>query len=658
MIGRMEKLFMAGPKQLAPTILLDLQRAGVVQIDPLRTEEIKGYRLSKLEEAQLKRWDAVAAAADHTLKHFGLRADLSIPLFTRSLEEAETMVLPCERQAAALVERRQRLRDEIDLVDRYRKVVDVMAQAAQGLDKSPRLMVLPLLLERPQDAMSLEEELAFNLNDRFLLAGTQMEGKIVAVIVVLKRDAEVARGALSRQGLAEIPRTGEYARMSLGRMASRLAERSRLAPEEILASEERLSQLAGQSAAKLQGLWNRAKDESSRLRTLGEMASGRYGFALFGWVPVSLKERAVEVTDRFKSQTVHAFEPVDEHRETERVPVILENPGWVKPFEPLITFLNTPPYGSWDPTWVLALFLPLWFGMIVGDIGYAFIFGLLSWYLSGYIRKNRVLTLDLFKMRLSPQAIHRIVKALRPMIAWTVVWGLLHGECFGDLLQRFGVFGEGQNPGRIPILIPRTDTVATSKGLILFCIGFGVCQVLYGLYRKISLMRRHGEKRHFWEGVGYFSGVAALVLFAYAYMAGEFRLWLLVPTALGGILFFVGLFRARMPLMIAELPTQAGHILSYIRIYAVGLASAILANLATAAGFSLYQTLGVAGLLLGGLVGLLTGLLVHSILIILLTASHVLQPVRLIWVEFFTKFDFYMTSGRPYRPFRSIFNPP
>lgn len=106
--------------------------------------------------------------------------------------------------------------------------------------------------------------------------------------------------------------------------------------------------------------------------------------------------------------------------------------------------------------------------------------------------------------------------------------------------------------------------------------------------------------------------------------------------------------------MIAELPTQAGHILSYIRLYAVGLASAILADLATGIGFSLYQWLGVAGAVIGGLAGLLIGLLVHMVLTLLLTMSHVLQPIRLIWVEFFSKFDFYMSRGRPYRPFRSV----
>lgn len=654
MIGRMEKLFMAGPRQLAPTILLDLQRAGVVQIDPLRTDEIGGYRLSQDEEVRHRRWDAVATSADHAMKLLGLEADSSVQPFSGTLEEAEAAVLPHEKRAAALVEKRERLRDEIGLIGQYRNSIEALAEIGRGLDESRWLAVLAFVLERRMRPIPLEQELASALDDRFLLAEKPVGGKTAAMIVVLRRDAEQARGVLSHQGLAELPRTGEYAGMSLKKMASHLRERSQLAPQELAALEEELSRMAMEAAAGLQGIWNRAKDESMRLHTLTETASGRYGFALFGWVPVSLKSRAVEVTDRFNSETLHTFEPVDAHHEAARVPIMLENPGWVKPFESLISFLNTPRYDGWDPTWVVASFFPLWFGMIVGDIGYAMMFVALSWYLSGYVRRNQRLDVDFFRMRLSPGAIKQMVRVMRPMIVWTFVWGLLYGELFGDLFQRLGIFGTAGHPGLFPILIPRIDTVATANGLILVCIGFGVYQVLYGLYVKASLKRRQGEKKHFWEASGYFGGVAALVLFAYAFMTGNFRLWLLIPTVAGAALFFVGMIRARMPMMIAELPMQAGHVLSYIRLYAVGLASAILAGLATDLGFSLYRLLGVTGLVLGVLVGLLMGLLIQTSLVILLTASHVLQPIRLIWVEFFSKFDFYKVRGRPYRPFKSV----
>jgi V/A-type H+-transporting ATPase subunit I len=654
MIGRMEKFFVAGPRKLAPNILLSLQRAGAVQIDPLRTEEMKAYQLSEDEEARLRRWDAVTTSTDHALKLLGLEPDPSVQPFTGDLEEAEAACLAFEQRAAELVRKREQLRDEIDLINQYREVMGVLAEAGQDLDQSRRLTILPFLLERRTDPTPLEQELASTFEDRFLLVGKPVGNKVAALLIVLKREVVAARGVLSHHGLAELPRPGEYARMKLRRMASRLSERSQFAPKELATSEKELSRLTGGAATELQGLWNKAKDESLRLRTLKEMASGRYGFALFGWVPVSLKGRAKEAVDEFRSNTLHTFEPVDEHHEAARVPVMLENPGWVKPFESLVTFLNTPRYDGWDPTWVVAAFLPLWFGMIVGDIGYAILFAALSWYLSGYIKRHQTLKVDFFRMRFSPGALRQVVAVLKPMIGWTMIWGFLHGEFFGNLFQHLGIFGTGQDSGAVPVLVPRTDTVATANRLILVYIGFGACQVLYGLYLKAFLSRQQGEKKHFWEASGYFSGVAALILFAYAFMTHDFRHWLVLPMVVGAALFFVGMIRARMPMMIAELPTQAGHILSYIRLYAVGLASAILADLATEIALSLYHLLGVAGAVIAGLVGLLTGLLIHVVLTLLLTMSHVLQPIRLIWVEFFSKFDFYMVRGRPYRPFKSV----
>ncbi|MEJ2040547.1 MAG: V-type ATPase 116kDa subunit family protein, partial [Desulfosarcinaceae bacterium] len=341
-------------------------------------------------------------------------------------------------------------------------------------------------------------------------------------------------------------------------------------------------------------------------------------------------------------------------QEAEHVPVMLENPGWVRPFESLIRFLNTPRYDSWDPSWVVAAFFPLWFGMIVGDIGYGLVFAAAAWYLQGYIRRGRALSVDFFKLRLSPQALTQVVQVLWPMILWTLVWGFFYGEFFGSLLEHAGFFGTGGHSGLIPVLIPRTDTARTASPLILVSIAFGIFQVLYGFYLKARRTHRSGERKHFWEAGGYFGGVSALVLFSWSFMTGDYSPWLMIPTIAGAAVFMAGTLLARMPMMLAELPTQAGHILSYIRIYAVGLASAILADLATNMGFALYHQLGVAGLVIGVLVGLMLSLVIHALLVVLLTVGHVLQPIRLIWVEFFTKFDFYTVSGRPFRPFSTI----
>lgn len=654
MIAPMEKVFIAGPKRLTPEILSALQGAGVVQIDSLPDKVLDKYGLDQEEESRLKGWEAVGTGADHALRLLRLEPDVSTEAFGGDFAEADAAVSPFEQRAAALVERRERLREERELIKLYRKVAGRLADAVQGLDESPRLAALSFLIEKEEDVEPLERELRSAFEDHFLLAGEKVGNVIAAVIIVLRRDAEDARGALGRQGLSELPRTGEYAGMSLKETASRLEERSERAPQELSVVEEDLRRLAIEARGTLKSTWNRARNETLRLRTLRETAAGRYGFALFGWAPISLKGKVLEALDRFEGSVVCAFEPAEAHREAERIPVLLENPDWVKPFEALVSFLNTPRYGSWDPTWTIAALFPLWFGMIVGDIGYGLTFSAAAAYLWTYVRRDRSFRIEFFKMRLSPDAVARLIRIMKPMIVWTLIWGGLYGEFFGDLLQRLGLFGTARYPGLVPVLIPRTETALTANMLILISIGFGIFQVLHGFYLKARLTRRQGEKEHFWEATGYFGGVATLVLFSYAFMMKDYRLRLLIPMFVGSAVFLLGVVRAKMPLMMAELPTQGGHILSYIRIYAVGLASAILANLSTNTGVMLYRHLGIAGLFAGALVGVAAGLLMHGVLLLFLTVSHVLQPIRLIWVEFFTKFDFYSLTGRPYRPFQSI----
>jgi V/A-type H+-transporting ATPase subunit I len=147
----MEKLFIIGPRKLAPTILLSLQKAAVVQIDPLHTEEIKEYQLSQDEEACLRRWDAVATSADHALRLLGMEPDQSVQPFAGNLEEAEAASSPLEQSAAVLVKKREQLHDEVGLINQYREIIGVLAEAGQDLDESPRLAVLPFLLERSRN---------------------------------------------------------------------------------------------------------------------------------------------------------------------------------------------------------------------------------------------------------------------------------------------------------------------------------------------------------------------------------------------------------------------------------------------------------------------------------------------------------------------------
>ena len=186
--------------------------------------------------------------------------------------------------------------------------------------------------------------------------------------------------------------------------------------------------------------------------------------------------------------------------------------------------------------------------------------------------------------------------------------------------------------------------------LLLLALGFGVLQVLGGWFIRIVFGLRHHDRAHVYEGVGMLSGLLALVVFASAYLSGVSSPVVTVVVVAGFAVFLVCAFLARMPLMLVEVVSNSGHILSYLRLFAVGLSAALIANLSTDLGYAIGGTLPI----LGPILGIVLGFAVHLIAISLTIIGHTLQPLRLQYVEFFTKFGFYDENGRPYQPFRLL----
>jgi V/A-type H+-transporting ATPase subunit I len=114
----MKKLFIVGPKRMAAKVLLNLQQAGVVQVDELPTEELDEYRLDPEEETLLKKWEAIATSADHASSLLGLELHASVEPSQDGVEETQTAASSYEQQVSMLVEKRQSLED----VPTYRPV--------------------------------------------------------------------------------------------------------------------------------------------------------------------------------------------------------------------------------------------------------------------------------------------------------------------------------------------------------------------------------------------------------------------------------------------------------------------------------------------------------------------------------------------------------
>ncbi len=660
MIAKMEKLVVAGPKSRSIQLLEALQKAGVVHLDTLRTPELAQYRLSPDEEARLKGWEQVVGAVDQVFGILDLTPQASRP-FTGSLEEARSKVDDWAYKAEVLGKERQALRDEIEVIHQFQAVAESFAAQAHGLDRSPYLMASPFLLAREAELPALEEALKAALQDRYLLSHATVDKSLAVVVIALRRDAELLRGALSRLGISELRFPGAYGSLSLREAATRMAARVRTAPEDLHSNAEQLKKLSGSTREAMLGYWTRARDEAARLRALSDLAGGRFGFAMVGWLPASQKQDVESALSQLKDQVVFAFEPADEHHEAEVIPVTLTNPGWARPFEMLHTFLNTPRYGGYDPTLSIAIFFPFYLGLVVGDMGVALLFALAASWMGRLAREGKSLEISFLGATLVPKVLSSLSQIIWWMVAWTMVFGFIYGEFFGTFLEKLKIPGlggtifypnDGAHDGLIPILINRLDIAGTSNLLIAVTLVFGVFQVLYAFGIKAYLAYRHHHMTHFWEAFGYLSGLIGLVALAYGFQTGVSSPILTGITVVGLLGFVVAVAITRMWLMIPELPSKGGQILSYIRLYAVGMAGAVLMSLANQAGFALANSFGFVG----AVMGVVVAVIMMSMILAITTLGHVLQPIRLMWIEFSTNLGFFEESGRAYRPFKSVRN--
>jgi V/A-type H+-transporting ATPase subunit I len=300
--------------------------------------------------------------------------------------------------------------------------------------------------------------------------------------------------------------------------------------------------------------------------------------------------------------------------EREAAPVVLRNPAAVQPFESLVQLLALPRHGEIDPSPLMAFFMPLFFGMILGDVAYGL----------------AVIVLALWVRRRYTGVLRDLGSVLVFGGAWAVVFGFLYGELFGTFGEAFGL-----HPilDRAHALVP-LFAMATAMGIIQIFLG-----LILGLWQAVQ-GRHLGEVG---EKVG--SLVALIAVFALLGVASNrlpnaFFTPLVVLLLIGVVLLSVPMGIIGALLGPLELLGTVGNILSYLRIAAIGLSSVYLAMVANE----------MAGLMGNVVLGAVVAGLFHVLNIALGIVSPTIQALRLHYVEFFGKF--YAGGGRAFTPFR------
>ncbi|PYE51181.1 V/A-type H+-transporting ATPase subunit I [Deinococcus yavapaiensis KR-236] len=666
----MQQVVIVGRKRDNKAIISALQDAGVLHIVPISSGPLSTGALTGPEAEARKTAERLLARAESTLSELG--AYRTSTSNTPSRESFASIIEDAAAPAGNVARRLNELNSDIDAALTFGEVVRTLANLAGVLDRSRRIALLPFTAREDDDLKALDavlsDQQSGNLAGRYALETRKVNtGKTevyAGLLAVLREDRDKARAALGKARLGELRLPGRFDGMPLSDAAAEMERLSREGKETRGALEEERRRLAEANGPTLFAVRDALADEVAVYDVQSLGARGKYSLALEGYVPTDRVPDLKAALDKFGTAVSYEMHDVDVLHD-ERVPVQLKNNSYVKPFEMVLGMLNLPRYGTFDPTWVIALFFPFFFGYIIADIAFGLMFLAAGMWFLGKARRGEGWDLSFFGTYVQPDALRSLGFITNMMAAWSIVWGLLTGEFLGTLFEHLHIFyiNDGRHSGLIPIVWPRIETEFANTAL-LFALAFGILQVLWGWAIRVKLSLDHGDRHHLWEALGMLGGLVGLIMLAFVSSAGKnlgaatnFGNPLVLVMYAGFLVFVVGVIVSKVWLMVVELMSQGGAIVSYARLFAVGLVSAQLAKLSTDLGWSIFQA-GAANNIVFGILAAILGaaiaLALHALALALTLIGHILQPLRLHFVEFLNPTGYHNETSPKYTPFRRL----
>jgi len=559
-------------------------------------------------------------------------------------EEVGAVIGEVEDRTADLAALHTAAESELALLARYEPILGKIQPLAKQIVVTGAFDSVALLIERRYKAglEQLQKELDKITGSQCEIISTDIDEETTAAIVVYGRQyADAVHKFLAMENVNQIRLPQDFQDMPLDVAYDEIRQRREQLPAELDGIREELLEMSRKWYVKLATSRDVLVDRIDEIVAIPKFGRTEYAFMVEGWIPAEdVAELKSIVKDKFGDDVIVTQVEITQ-REFESAPVQMKNARWAQPYETMLSFVGTPQYGTYDPTWMLALFYPLFFGMIVGDIGYGSIMlGTVIW-LRAKFKEN--------------EGIQVATSILGPAATSAIIFGFIYGEFFGNLLSRYAdviqpiyvlngqmAIGTPVPEGAVQILpFYREEMVIV---FLLIAVGVGLIQVLLGLGIGVYNGIRTKHWNHVWEKGGMFAFVIGFVILILGVVGATWlantALWV---QAVGGFLLFFGFafaIKGGKLLGAIESISALANVASYLRIMAVGLAGAIFANAAN----------GIAAKMGSPVLGVIIAVPLQALGFIIAAFSPTIHAARLNFLEFFGKF--YETGDKQYKPFQ------
>lgn len=630
MILDMSKLEIIGERGDFDKIVNQIYDAGVLHVETLAdlledpevglseirlTPEQKQHKdLVEAVHAKIKSLLLLLPPDKSKIETFTVQPPLDLlELETQRLPELETLT----DEVTSLVAQRNELAEKLTILEQYNLVFQALAPVVADVEAMEQHQVIGLTIEKklaPKTLQQLQSDLQTLTAGEYHLETKDVSPDLVGVVLVVNRSVSKELDSLmATADLHQIRMPSVMAEMPFHLALQELIAMRDGLPSQLTAVNLSLNAVSQRWLPSLKKLQMAVEDQLNLFKTMEGFGQTSYTFMIRGWLPTKhvsglVKKLTASSEDRLIINVLKVTKA-----EEEGVPVCQVHSPLVRPFKQVMSIFPLPKYTAIDPTALLAIGFPLFFGAMLGDIGYGLIFLGVALYLKRKYKTSAALQDVSF------------------MLIWcsisSIIFGALYGEFFGDFAHKY----LGLKPlweDRLKAIIP----------LMAFSIGVGVFHIFLGLILGVVESIRERAPKH---GIGKAATLATIV--ALIFLIGQLAAFLPKGFFTGGTILLI----IAIPLLIyaegwiglLEIVSTIGNILSYARLMAIGLSSAIIAMVANYFG-------GVIG---NVVLAAIVVLLLHALNLALGIYSPTIQGLRLHYVEFFKQFFRY--GGRIYTPF-------